>query len=78
MLDIKCRLVCPIFKQIKNIHYLLGFDGPMDRPWKIHEDFRLEILAINNRSGTGKMPSLHLHLLGYSHEVVKPIESWGR
>ena len=32
MLDIKCRLVCPIFKQIKNIHYLLGFDGPMDRP----------------------------------------------
>ena len=37
-----------------------------------------DLRSLQSRSGTGKMTSLHLHLFGYSHEVVKPIESWGR
>ena len=37
MLDIKCRLLCQIFKQRKKIHYWLGFGGPMDWPCLLSE-----------------------------------------
>ena len=37
MLDIKCRLLCQIFKQRKKIHYWPGFGGPMDWPCLLSE-----------------------------------------